>query len=470
MGTPGSVETYLQRRGIEYDIYRHDCTKSLEQAAEAAGIDLNHLAKAMVLRDEQGLVMAITPASHLLDFAALRELLQRKLEPVPAEMAARIFFSCEIGSIPPLSEPYRMKAVIDNSLAQSGDVYFEPGQHDRLLRVANGDFQLLNRSAQWHAISRPAAGLRREDASLFVVPAGINSAEVMRGLLPVQDIKARILSTDSLPIMPEMARTLLKLRNDPTATIPELAEAVELDPSLAAQMIRYANSAYFGYRVEAESVTDAITRVFGFETAVNIALGIAVGKSFHNPVEGKLGLHAFWRHAVFSAALAQAISLTLPKSMGVKPGLAYLAGLLHNFGFLLLGYLFKPEFYILNKIVEANPEVPVTLIEKRVMGVEHTEVGGWLLRAWGLPGEVITAVNFHHNEYYREQHSAYANLTLLVDHLLKGYGMGDGVSDEPPAVILTALGLDAAEVKAIAERVMAEGGEGLEAIARQMAA
>ncbi|PWG74670.1 signal transduction protein, partial [Enterococcus hirae] len=89
------------------------------------------------------------------------------------------------------------------------------------------------------------------------------------------------------------------------------------------------------------------------------AMGLAISKTFNGHTEGPLGIAAFWQHGVHSAALCQALAQRMPKQLKIKPGLAYLGGLLHNFGFLLLGHIARAEFFLLNRVVEANPDVPI---------------------------------------------------------------------------------------------------------------
>ncbi len=87
----------------------------------------------------------------------------------------------------------------------------------------------------------------------------------------------------------------------------------------------------------------------------DIAFGLALGKALNNPKDGPLGLNAFWKHAVYCAALTQTLCNSVEYSRRPPVGLGYMAGLLHNFGILLLGHLFPDQFERLNKAVQQNP-------------------------------------------------------------------------------------------------------------------
>lgn len=281
---------------------------------------------------------------------------------------------------------------------------------------------------------------------------------------PLLDIRSRIKRLEKLPPMPEMTQKVLRLSANPDADVKELVEIVELDPSLASQVMRYAGSPFFSYQGKVDSVRTAITRVLGYNTVLNLALGATAARPFRIPRHLPLGLDNYWRHAVYSAALVQALSNTVPAENRPPAGLAYLAGLMHNFGHLLLGHLFRQEFLILNKFILKYPDRPVEEIERRVLGTDHCEIGAWLMEAWQLPEEVIIATREHHNESYNDIHAVYPQLVFLADRLLKGQGMGDVCDDVVPRAIFDSLGIGEYQSTSIVAKVM-EGAGGLESMA-----
>lgn len=286
---------------------------------------------------------------------------------------------------------------------------------------------------------------------------------------PLLDIKARIARLKRLPPMPEMAQYIIKLRANPNAAVKDLVQVIELDPSLTAQVMRYAASPFFGYRGKIESVHTAISRVLGYNMVMNLALGVATAKTYRMPKNIPLGLDEFWRHAIYSAALTQALSSALPADIRPAPGLAYLAGLLHNFGHLLLGHLFKQEYLLLNKFIMQEPQRHIIDIEKEVLGVDHTRIGAWLLKAWNLPEEVVIATREHHNEYYQGPHAVYAQLVMLSDLLLRQYDINETEGPaEIPESIMQVLELGEYQVATIVRQVLGDC-TGLDSMAVQMA-
>ena len=168
--------------------------------------------------------------------------------------------------------------------------------------------------------------------------------------------------------MPAIALRILQLTNNPNSEVSDLALTIEQDPLLAAQIMRYARSALFNFPGEINSVQDAVNIVLGYDRVANIAMGIAALKAFKLPNGGPWGLSALWRHSLYSSYVCQQVALQLPKSNGVVPGMAYLSGLLHNIGALLVGHLFRPEFDELSKLIKDHPETPVSLLERQVFG------------------------------------------------------------------------------------------------------
>lgn len=463
------INAYLERLGKTYALIPHTPTQTLGEAAAATHIDPQHLARAVLLQDPQGMLLAVLPATYLIDFRAIREHTGRNCRPATPEQVASVFSDCESGSVPPLAEPYGLPAIIDEQLATSGQIHFEAGFHNCLVRMQSDVFQSLHSTSQRAAIARPLSVLESRDIRDFMLPGELNRQHPLADLRPLEDIRKCIEHVERLPAMPEMANRLLRLHNNPKATIEELTDIIQANPSLTAQVLRYARSPFFGFPGKLDTLPQAMTRVLGFDTVVNMALGLAASHTLHNAADGPLGLQAFWRHAAYSAALAQALANVIGHRLPLKPGLAYLVGLLHNFGFLLAGHLFRAEFFLLNRVVAANPQIPVSLIERRVLGVEHTELGTWLMSTWNMPDAVIISCREHHNEFYSGAQAEYARLMLCVDHLLREHGIGEGADGEPPPAVLTALGLDLEQARQLTRKLL-ESSDALDAMARQLAA
>jgi HD-like signal output (HDOD) protein/prolyl-tRNA editing enzyme YbaK/EbsC (Cys-tRNA(Pro) deacylase) len=457
---PSTIREYLKNQGVTVQELHHPTTETLAQAARTCGIDPGQLARAIVLVDAQGPLMAILPSDHLLDFGALCALLHRELEPVPASQLKGIFDDCEPNCCPPLGTAYGLDVIIDSAVLQHETVYLEPGSHSLLLGMPRDTFTRLLRDPRRGEFSHPVSALQRDDPTRAL-------SSTVEQFTPAR-IKRRVEEFHDLPALPKTALDILEIAGNPRADAEDLARIIEQDAPLAARIMRYANSPMYGYPGRIKDLKGAIARVLGFDFVLNLALGISVGKSLRIPAEGPLGLDAFWRHSVYSAALVERLSTLLPERNRPRRGTAYLAGLLHNMGSLLLGHAFQSEFFLLNRYLIANPDVPMETVEKYLLGVGHDQIGAWLLSAWGLPAELVCAARHHHNEQYWGDHAVYSQLALLADRLLARFGLGTGTATDLPAFSLEMLGIDADQAIAAAESLWI-GVEELDELARMVA-
>lgn len=464
MTVAAKVDRFLTHQAIAYDIIGHSQTRSLRQAAEAAHVPLHQFARALIVEADRRRFMVVLPLDHLLDFKALERLLGASPRLIPAAELDGVFDDCEHGCIPPLAQAYGFDGIYHDSLFGLERVVFEGGVHNSLLRVDRAGFERLVKGAWRAEVARPDVSLSEVRGPIGIAPPRVAEA-VMEELTPARDLRARVEEIYELPLMPAHAQVLLALRDRPEARVDELAQVVEQDPSLAAQVMKYAGSPLYTYGGRIESVEDAIGRVLGFDMVLNLALGLATLKPFRIAPDGPLGLKALWRHAILTGGLAQQLAQLLPLHRRPVPGLLYLCGLLHNFGYLLLGQLFQPEFYLFNRMVAANPQLPVTTLEQRVlcrgqaremMCAGHAQVGAWLMERWQLPQPVIAAVREHHDPEFSGEHSIYPNLILLADRLLKEYGLGDGEPAALPEPLLQRLGLDAEQLQEKTAEFMAQ--------------
>jgi hypothetical protein len=156
---------------------------------------------------------------------------------------------------------------------------------------------------------------------------------------------------DHLPVMPTIAAKLLELQANPDGTVDDMVRIISHDPALTAQILRYANSALFGFSGQISNLQDAIFRVLGYETVLYMSFGAALGRAFKLPQTGRLSMNTFWKEATYTAALCQQLTLHMPIQSRPSTSIAYITGLLHNIGIVIMGNLFQTEFNWLNKML-----------------------------------------------------------------------------------------------------------------------
>jgi Ala-tRNA(Pro) deacylase len=143
MTIAAAVKSYIEGRGIAYDIISHYQTGSSHETAQAAHIDEAHMAKAVILQDSQGSVMVIVPGDAWVSLSAVQQALGREMELAVESDAAGHFPDCEVGAIPALGPAYGMETLLDESLVSLAFQYIESGDHRTLIKVNGRDFLTL---------------------------------------------------------------------------------------------------------------------------------------------------------------------------------------------------------------------------------------------------------------------------------------------------------------------------------------
>ncbi len=456
MNIPSTVRTYLANSKLRFKGRQVEAAESFEATVAKAEIPLSRVVRPVMLkaRSESGhaYLMAVVRADQQLDLGSLNTLFKRDFSYCNDSELKELFPNCERQMLPPLAEPYGLRAIVDKSIAEMPTLYFATGAEGLLIATTGAEFVSRLHEGGWNGRVITV----REKAESEVVSAD----EAMRN---------KVQAVNELPAMPGLAAEIIRVRNNPYAHAAELAAVIEQDPSLSAQVIRYATSPLYAYNGKITSVEQAIVRVLGMDFVQDLAFGLSLGRAFNNPKGGPLGLDNFWQHALYCASLTQELCNKI--DYGVRPpaSAAYLAGLLHNFGILLLGHLFPAQFERLNKALLAEPDRSMLELERETIAVSHTELGVWLMDAWDMPKEIAQTVSEHHNPEHRGDFSVFANLVYIANALLKRHGIGDAESMEIPEALLQRFGLDEEKLE-VALATVLQGRDGLEFMAAKMAA
>ena len=443
---PRSVRRCLTGPAERFKVRVVAADGGLERSARAARVPLRKLARAQLVQGDGSRLLAVFPADRSLDLQALEKLFKRPFESCSRDEVGRHFEGCDADALPPFGTEFGIKTVVDDALGGLDEIFFQSGTRGHFIRTDGETFRGLMQEA-WSGYS------------ITEVPE-LGVAESMR---------QRVTEVRKLPPMPGIAVEILRLRNNPYSTATELTAIIEQDPSLAAQLLRYAGSAFYGYQGKLDTVEQAVVRVLGMDFVMDFAFGLSLGRSFRQTTDGPIGLSAFWRHSVHAAALTQALCNEIDYSRRPAAGVAYLAGLVHNFGFLLLGHLFPEQFEKLNRTLAEQPDRTVRDVEQELLGLTHAEIGLWLMEAWDMPREIAETVREHHNAEFRGGHAVYANLVCIANRLLRRHGMGDAETVDIPDDLLHEVGLSRERIE-LALAAVLDVGDGLDSMARSLAA
>ena len=148
MDMTNTLTKYLASNDLSYDTIPHPHTFTALATARASNIPINAMAKSVILEDEQGYVMAVIPASQHVKIREINQLLNRHLGLATETELESLFNDCELGAIPPIGEAYVMTTVVDDSLDDCEDIYFESGNHEDVVHVDCRTFNKMMQNSQ----------------------------------------------------------------------------------------------------------------------------------------------------------------------------------------------------------------------------------------------------------------------------------------------------------------------------------
>ena len=447
---PLLITRQLKALGLDYRI----------QPARAAGPAAQRV-QAVLLEDRSGTLLVLFPHDHLLDLARLAELTGRELLALQAERLAQLLGKHQLGVLPGLPSLTRAPCLYDERLLLQPRLLVESGQPGLLVEIAGADCPRLLAGASAGRFAVPLSEIRPN-----LDRPGDDQREIAQAVhsFTARRIQQRLEQTIEIPPLPHSAQRIIKLRVNPDATVDDITGVVETDPALAAQVISWAASPYYGATGRIRSVEDAIVRVLGFDLVINLALGLALGKTISLPKDGPQQATPYWQQAIYTAAVIEGLTRAMPRERRPEPGLSYLAGLLHSFGYLVLAHVFPPHFSLICRHLDANPHLAHSHVEQHLLGITREQIGAWLMRCWGMPEELAVALRFQRDPDYAGAHAPYANLVCLAVRLLRQRGIGGGPLQEVPPALLERLALDRTRADEAVARVL-----GAEAALRALA-
>jgi Ala-tRNA(Pro) deacylase len=146
-----TVNSYVERNKVEYALVTHPRTLSASRTAQAAHVSGDQVAKGVVLKDGDGHLLAVLPASRELDVDALNRILGRSLALADEGEFSALFNDCDTGAVPAVGPAFGIETAVDEALLAPDEVYFEAGDHQNLVRVKGEDFaRLLDKATRGH--------------------------------------------------------------------------------------------------------------------------------------------------------------------------------------------------------------------------------------------------------------------------------------------------------------------------------
>lgn len=264
----------------------------------------------------------------------------------------------------------------------------------------------------------------------------------------------------TFPAMSQSATRLLELLGDPDASVSDVEVAVRYDPGLTANLLKLANSAFFGQQGTIASVRDAVLRL-GMKRIFQLVMTYSTGSVLSPPVAGyDTRPGEMWLHCIAVSVATERIAAGLGLCGSDE---IFTAALLHDVGKLVLGEFVGAESATVATATSGGASFDAA--ERQVLGVDHGEIGALILEDWSLPEELVSVVRWHHRPEELDPPQLLVDVVHVADMLCMslGYDEGrEGLHYRISPVVAGRLGIRAADLERFAMETM-EGTDALSA-------
>ncbi len=235
----------------------------------------------------------------------------------------------------------------------------------------------------------------------------VRNACALAGQLVDVEVKRVIGAIDRLPHIPEVYLDLRDALRDDETDPRTLGLIIQRDMAMTAKVLKLVNSAFFGLRRTISDPQEAVTHL-GIDTVRFLVLSTSLFEQCPPFRVPGMSLSDLWQHSMLVAAGAKAIATVEGLSTAERDE-AFVGGLLHDVGVMILASNFEGTYTKISELVHAEG-IRLSTAEQELLGVTHAEVGAYLLGLWGLPAGILKIVSQHHRPHTFEE----AGMTPLM--------------------------------------------------------
>ena len=209
------------------------------------------------------------------------------------------------------------------------------------------------------------------------------------------DAQTFLKKLDSIPdisTLPNIVIEVNKLLEDYDTSIKELGKIIERDQAMVTKILRLVNSTFYGFRSKIRNIPHAVIAL-GFNTISNAVVSVSIIKTFSEKetFEG-FEISDFWRHSIGAAVTSRYLA---EQTRLDSPDDCFVAGLLHDIGKVILSQHFTELFASVWKSVREDG-LSFYEAEKKLLPVNHAQIGGHLAKKWQFPVSLIDSITYHH--------------------------------------------------------------------------
>lgn len=250
------------------------------------------------------------------------------------------------------------------------------------------------------------------------------SPEHVTALESGRRLRAKVLQTKCLPPIPQALLLLLEAIQNESTSASEVESSILRDQALTAKVMRVANSAYYGRCGKISTVSRAVVTI-GLNEVQSICLCALLVDQFHTLTADQREQERLWQHAFTTAGMARTIAQWRP---WINNEEAYLLGLLHDIGRMVLMVYFPDDYHQILRMVR-DEKIPCYQAEAKY-GMPHTDIGKWLAIKWHLPPIYQRVLEYHHHPLDATESQKEVKLAFLADILAHSEN-NPGIPDDP---------------------------------------
>jgi putative nucleotidyltransferase with HDIG domain len=205
-------------------------------------------------------------------------------------------------------------------------------------------------------------------------------------------VRAILDNIQNLPTIPHVLLEINRMLQDDEVSNSMMQEVIEKDQVITAKILKLVNSPFYGYRTRIADISQALM-ILGVNTVRNSIATISAIDIFR--MKGKydnFDIRDLWKHSLAVAVTSRRLAETSRKA---PPDDCFVAGLLHDIGKLVMEQHLQDFF---RKVLALQKEEGLTFFaaEKKILPVNHSLIGGYLVGSWHFPAHLVYAIEHHH--------------------------------------------------------------------------
>lgn len=225
-----------------------------------------------------------------------------------------------------------------------------------------------------------------------------------------------------LPPLPDSVQKIIEITNSHKASATDLSKVLERDQALTSKILKLVNSSYYGFSREITTISQA-TMLLGFNTIKSLALTATSYNLLNRNLPAyEMEKGMLWQHSI---ACATACRLIAKQIKYPNPEEAYISGLIHDIGKLMLDQYASDLFKQIITLTTTS-EIPFDIAEKEILGFDHAQIGGKIAENWNFPITLVEAISHHHQPEEAKQNQTLTYIVHLADTITEMIGIGIG--------------------------------------------